>query len=207
MITRIGGLVSDIPTDTVIEARDIASLSRDAAARVTIPDQWDRLAILSPDAASTGASGPVGWASGVTDDLRRDVPYLAYRGLDIPRVTGTGSAADRYRMLITQIQLSTQVIDFCLRECADSVGSPVNVPLPKTLRVPESITYVATENPFGHHGVLLVSSGDTMPWRMKFRTPSFAHVQLLSHALPGTALSDLGDAVASFFLISGDIDR
>lgn len=207
MITRIGGLVSDIPAETLTEAIAIAEMSRDALARVSIPARWESLAIVTADVARTGASGPVGWASGVTDDLRRDEPYLAYRGKTIPVVTGQGSAADRYRMLIAHIHMSTELIATCVRECSASSGAPVNVPLPKTLRVPEGITYVATENPFGHHGVLLVSSGDKVPWRMKLRTPSFAHVQLLSHALPGTSLEELGDAVASFFLVSGDIDR
>lgn len=207
MITRIGGLVSDIPALTLTEARELAGRSRDAVALVSVTDRWDSLAIVTTDAANAGASGPVGWASGVTDDLRRHEPYLAYRGIHIPVVLGQGSAADRYRMLIAQIHVSSEVIATCVQACADSAGAPVNVPLPKTLRVPEGITYVATENPFGHHGVLLVSSGDKVPWRMKLRTPSFAHVQLLSHALPGTTLNDLGDAVASFFLISGDIDR
>lgn len=207
MITRIGGLVSDIPAQTLIEARDLAGRSRDAATRVPIPEHWETLAIVTAEAANVGASGPVGWASGVTDDLRRDEPYLRYRGINIPVITGRGSAADRYRMLVAQIRMSAELIDVCVRACEDSSGEPVNVPLPKTLRVPEVITYLATENPFGHHGVLLVSSGDKVPWRMKLRTPSFTHVQLLSHALPGTSLSDLANAVASFFLISGDIDR
>ena len=207
MITRIGGLVTDVPAQTLVEARDSAERSRDAVARISIPERWGSLAIVTAEAANAGASGPVGWASGITDDLRRDEPYLRYRGMDIPVITGRGSAADRYRMLIDHIHVSTELIATCVRACADVSGAPVNVPLPKTLRVPEGITYVATENPFGHHGVLLVSSGDKVPWRMKLRTPSFAHVQLLSHALPETTLTELGDAVASFFLVSGDIDR
>ena len=208
MITRIGGLATDVDASTLHEAVRIAAMSRNAVAQTRIPEDWDHLAVVAPDAAwETGASGPVGWASGITDDLRRDAPYLAYRGIDLPVTTGSGSAADRYRMLIAQIDSSAQVINRCVDACADLAGAPVNVPLPKTLRVPEGTTYLETENPFGHHGVLLVSTGDKIPWRMKLRTPSYAHVQLLSHALPGSELTDLADAVASFFLISGDIDR
>lgn len=206
MITRIGGLLTDIATPLLLQAQALAERSSDAAAAITIPDQWGALAVVPLDAAQ-GATGPVGWASGVTCDLRREEPYLQYADLQIPNHSGEGSAADRYRMLIAQIETSARLIGTCVEASGALTGSPVDVPLPKTLRVPEGMTYVATENPFGHHGVFLVSTGDKIPWRMKLRTPSFAHVQLLSSALMGTNLSDLADAIASFFLISGDIDR
>lgn len=207
MITRIGGLVDDIDAHLLDDAVRIAALSREAVKGIVIPARWEHLAVVDPETAQVmGASGPVGWASGITVDLRRDDPYLRYSDLDISVHTGNGSTADRYRMLIAQIDSSQHLIAHSVRTCSELPG-PVNVPLPKTLRVPEGITYVATENPFGHHGVMVVSGGDRMPWRMKLRTPSFAHVQLLSAALPGAALPDLADSVASFFLISGDIDR
>lgn len=207
MITRIGGLVSDVESGVLDDAARLAAMSRDAVADIAIPEQWKSLALVTPDTArDMGASGPVGWASGITTDLRRDDPYLGYRDHVIPAVSGAGSASDRYRMLTAHIDISAQLIETSVRMCSELTG-PVNVPLPKTLRVPEGITYLETENPFGRHGVMVVSGGDRMPWRMKLRTPSFAHVQLLSGALPGTDLADLADAVASFFLISGDIDR
>lgn len=206
MITRIGGLLTDIDTPLLLQAQALAERSSEAAEAVRIPDQWGALAVVPLDVAH-GASGPVGWASGVTCDLRRGEPYLHYSKLEVPSHRGDGSAADRYRMLIAQIGVSARMIRECVEACGALTGSPVNVPLPKTLRVPEGMTYVATENPFGHHGVFLVSTGDKIPWRMKLRTPSFAHVQLLPTALMETDLSDLADAVASFFLISGDIDR
>lgn len=208
MITRIGGLVTDVDDSLLAEARALAVRSREAVARIDVPQRWEGLAIVTHDVARDyGASGPVGWASAIPDDLRRDDPYLQYGQLSVPVHEGAGSAADRYRMLVAQVDASAHLIAECLSPAMDLSGAPVHVPLPKTLRVPEGMTYVATENPFGHHGVFLVSTGDKIPWRMKLRTPSFAHVQLLSHALPGTPLTELADAVASFFLISGDIDR
>ena len=56
-------------------------------------------------------------------------------------------------------------------------------------------------------GYLLVSRGERTPWRLHLRTPSFANVQALRAALPGTRVADLEAALASFFFIVGDIDR
>lgn len=208
MITRIGGLATDLDSRLLDEVVVLAHRSRDAVAALDIPAGWESLAIVDGGTArALGATGPVGWASGVQADLRRDEPYLHYSEVTIPECTGAGSAAARYRMLTEQIDVSTGILAACVAHCASLDGAPVAVPLPKTLRVPEGTTYLATENPFGAHGVLLVSTGDKIPWRMKLRTPSYAHVQVMAAAVRGTALADLPDALASFFLISGDIDR
>jgi NADH-quinone oxidoreductase subunit D len=174
-------------------ARDVGVLSRD-------------------DAIAYGTSGPVARASGLDLDLRRDDPSGAYgalldRGV-LRVVTRTeGDALARVEVLLEQLHVSLDLADACVTELETLPAGPIHVRLPKVLRAPEGHTYVATENPCGINGYLLVSRGERTPWRLKIRSGSFANVSALPAALPGTRLRDVPLALASFFYVVGDVDR
>ena len=93
----------------------------------------------------------------------------------------------------------------------DRIGAlpagPINVKLPKVLKVPEGTDYLATENPLGFNGYYLVSRGDKTPWRLKLRSASFNNIQVLSELLPGTLLADMVAILGSMFFVVGDIDK
>lgn len=215
MINRIGGLEAPIPS------AQLDALSALAGQVQQDVDTWRRaieslvdlqgLGVLADQAARDFAcSGPVGQASGVDWDLRRDDPYLFYGHLDIDwslPVHTAGDAASRYLALVDGMELSARIIDLCLEPLSALEDQPVSVPLPKTLRAPETTVHVWTQNPLGIAGWLLVSDGDVMPLRLKARTPSFAHLQAMESALVGTPVSVLAPAVASFFFVVGDADR
>jgi NADH-quinone oxidoreductase subunit D len=164
--------------------------------------------VLTADvAAAYGASGPVARAAGLDFDLRRDEPYLAYGELSVPVVTRTaGDCHARFDVLLDQVYASLDLAAQCLTR-VDRIAGPVNVRLPKVVRAPEGHTYAWTENPLGVSGYYLVSRGEKTPWRMKLRTPSFAHVQLLSTLLVGARVADLVPILGSMFFVVGDIDK
>ena len=215
MINRIGGLEHPIPdacVDSAVDlARDVTGLLPSWQAAIDDHAGLTGLATLSADHARDFAcSGPVGQASGLDWDLRRDDPYLLYNQLDVDwsvPVFDTGDAAARYRSLIAGMDLSARIIEACAQRLPNMTDNPVCVALPKTLRAPEGTVHVWTQNPLGIAGWLLVSDGDVMPLRLKARTPSFAHLQAMETALVGTRVDQLGAAVASFFFVSGDADR
>ena len=60
--------------------------------------------------------------------------------------------------------------------CGRCPPGPINVRLPKVLKVPEGDLYTATENPLGFNGYYLVSRGEKTPWRLKLRSASFNNV-------------------------------
>ena len=215
MINRIGGLDHPLPNATLA---DIVELSASASGlapawrdRISAMDELSNLAVLSyHDARTYACSGAVGQASGVDWDVRRDDPYLAYDQLDIDwsaPVRTEGDTRARYLSLIDSISVSAVVISECATRLRDLEGEQYSVPLPKTLRAPEGTVHVRTQNPLGIAGWLLVSDGDSLPLRLKARTPSFAHLQAMQCALPGTPLSELSPAVGSFFFVTGDADR
>ena len=215
MINRIGGLEHAIPSSTFPELHAICDVAETTHSRWA--DHFENrtelhgLAILSnADARDFACSGAVGQASGVDWDLRRDDPYLHYELIgaqwDAP-VRRAGDALARYLSLVDQIPISTGIIRRCIQELRGLEDEAFSVPLPKTLRAPEGLVHIRTQNPLGIAGWLLVSDGASMPVRLKARTPSFAHLQAMQGALVGTSVEDLSAAVGSFFFVTGDADR
>jgi NADH-quinone oxidoreductase subunit D len=222
MFNRVGGLKEDLPAGWLGRVSDAV-----AAVRRRLPDLEGLLVgneivhartrgvgVLTRDlAAAYGVSGPVARASGVDMDLRRDEPYLAYGTLFAPGgpgrvVTRTeGDALARLQCLLEQVRVSLDLANACVDTLHSLPRGPVNVRLPKVLRVPEGHRYTWTENPLGLNGYYLVSKGDKVPWRLKLRSASFGNVQVLSRLLPGCLVADLVAVLGSMFFVVGDIDK
>ena len=211
MIARIGGLAHDAPADWGDQIAAAIAVTR--AEMPTILDAIDAaipagIATLTTDAAIRwSVGGPVARASGLDEDLRRGAPALAYPELaDVLRVvtSGEGDARTRYRVLADQVVADLEVIAACWARVPEG---DIDVRLPKVVRAPEGAAYSCLESAMGPSGAYVVSTGGTTPWRVRLRTASYANVQAMGAALPGTALADLPAAVGSFFFVAGDLDH
>ena len=118
-----------------------------------------------------------------------------------------GDALARLECLLEQIHVSLDLAEVCVDRLRSMAPGPVNVRLPKVLRVPEGHIYTWTENPLGINGYYLVSRGEKTPWRLKLRTASYANVQALSTLIPGCLVPDLIAILGSMFFVVGDIDK
>ena len=159
-----------------------------------------------------GVSGPIARAAGVDFDLRRDEPYLAYDELlrdGVLRVVtrDEGDCYARFGMLLDQIKVSLALSEACIDRLRSLDTGPVNVRLPKILKVPEGSTYAWTENPLGINGYYLVSRGEKTPWRMKLRSASFNNIAVLPELLEGCLVADMVAILGSMFFVVGDIDK
>lgn len=213
---RIGGVAAPIDDDglaaTTAVCSDLDSMLpalADAVSAYASP--LAGVAHLTRDAAvAFGTLGPVGRASGLDVDLRRDEPYLAYAQLaglvDVCTATG-GDVPARYDVLVRQLPGSVALVRACVDELRRLGEGPFDVRLPKVVRLPEGMTYSWIEGPIGVTGCLLVGSGEKNPWRMKIRSASFTTMQAMAAALPGTPEHLLADAVMSFPMVLGDVDR
>lgn len=218
MYLRPGGLRADLPAGWGPRLTDAA-----AAARLVLPGlrreldeaepQLRGVAVLDRDSAiAFGASGPVARAAGLELDLRFDDPYCAYPALEqqgvLRRVTHhSGDAFARLLVLADELPVSLDCLQACARELNASEGEPVNVRLPRSLRLPQGRGYGWAETPTGINGCYLDSRGGTEPYRLRLRTASFGNAQAMSHALPGTRLDQLPAALMSFFLVAGDLAK
>lgn len=165
-------------------------------------------------ATSYGASGPVARASGLALDLRLDDPYLRYDELAatgvLTRVTASaGDSQARLLILAEELRVTFAVLVAATTalDAPGLVGEPVNVRLPRSLRVPEGTGYGWTENPTGINGWFLESRGGPMPYRLKVRTASFANAQALSHVLVGETVRALPTILMTFLLVAGDLGK
>ncbi|HZO65089.1 MAG TPA: NADH-quinone oxidoreductase subunit D [Kribbellaceae bacterium] len=221
MFNRVGGLKEDLPVGWLGRAGAAVD-----AVRGRLPD-IENLVLgneifrartvgvgrLAPELiTSYGVSGPIARASGVDADLRRDEPYLAYDELardGVLRVVGRtdGDCFARFSVLLDQVKVSLDLVDACLDRLASIPAGPVNVRLPKILKVPEGQTYAWTENPLGINGYYLVSRGDKTPWRLKLRSASFNNIAVLPEMLPGCVVADMVAILGSMFFVVGDIDK
>ena len=222
MFNRVGGLKEDLPAGwlgrvlgaTASVRRRLPRLEAMIIGNEILQARTRGVGVLDrPTAAEYGVSGPVARASGLDLDLRRDEPYLAYGELFSPDgpgrvVTRTeGDCLARFEVLMEQVHVSLDLVEACVDRLRSLPPGPINVRLPKVLRVPEGQIYRWTENPLGLNGYYLVSRGDKVPWRLKLRSASFSNVQVLSRLLPGCLISDMVAVLGSTFFVVGDVDK
>lgn len=170
------------------------------------------VAVISrEDAINYNLVGPNLRGSGMKWDLRKDMPYSIYPEFefDVPIGTGEvgvlGDCFDRYKVRIKEMKESAKI----LRQCFEKIpaeGETV-VKVPKKIRPPAGDVYVRTESTRGDLGVYLVSDGTDKPYRVKFRTGSFAAMSIIEKVSRGMMLADLIAFIASLDIVAPEIDR
>jgi len=219
MFNRVGGLKEDLPAGWLDRARAAIGAVRKRMSDIESIIHGNEIfhartkgvGVLTPEQISAyGVSGPIARASGVDLDLRRDDPYLAYGELgDVLKVVSrsAGDCYSRFECLLEQTYNALDLAEACADRLTTLPAGPINLRLPKVLKVPEGETYAWTENPLGINGYYLVSRGDKTPWRLKLRSASFNNVQVLGELLPGHLVADMVAILGSMFFVVGDIDK
>jgi NADH-quinone oxidoreductase subunit D len=186
--------------------------------------------ITAEQALALCASGPILRATGISWDVRRDLPYELYDEMEFDVPTATeGDVYARYQVRMQEMRESLKI----LRQVADGMpeGDFKNVdqkltPPPRSelnrsmeavihhfklvtqgYTVPPGETYAAVESPRGELGVYAVSDGGTSPYRLHVRDPSFVNLQSLPAMVEGGLVADLIASIASIDPILGGVDR
>jgi len=167
---------------TVALRRDLETLSRLLLASSSHRDRLETTGILSPqDARLYGAVGPIGRASGVDRDLRRDHPYAAYADIDfeIPALQ-EGDALARTRVRLEETTQSLAIIDQVLERLP---GGPVRVTIPPLPPGRSALGWAESARGECVHWILAGQDGTLQRYRV--RPASFANWQAFSLAIPG----------------------
>lgn len=175
-------------------------------------------------------TGPVLRAAGVSYDIRKAYPYLDYANyqFDIPTRDEADSYA-RYLIRMEEMRQSASLIEQGLNKLKPGpvitdnrkIALPPRKELVRSMeavihqfklisegiRPPVGELYQCVESARGELGFYLVSDGSNLPYRLRVRSPSFPHVEVLKKIMPGLILSDIVVAIASVDPILGDVDR
>jgi NADH-quinone oxidoreductase subunit C/D len=73
--------------------------------------------------------------------------------------------------------------------------------------IPAGEAHVGIEATKGNNGYYLTSDGNTIPYRVRIRTPSFAHMQMVPLLSRGRTIPDLLAVLGSLDYVLADVDR
>lgn len=175
-------------------------------------------------------SGVILRGSGISWDLRKNIPYEVYPKLNFDIAVGqTGDCYDRYLLRIEEIRQSTWIIEQCLNQIPigpiKRIDHKVRLPFRKEIKqsieslihhfkatssgfkVPAGEVYIGTEAPKGEFGVYLVSDGTEKPYRCKIRAPGLTHLQALNFIAKGHLLADVVTIIGTQDIVFGEVDK
>ncbi len=240
--TRVGGLSQDITPVTIDKIREfikgfpatLVDLERLLNRNRIFIDRTQGVGVLTrEEAVNRGASGPVARASGVTRDLRKDEPYLAYEDFDFSVCCARdGDCYARYLVRMKELSESLKIVEQAIENLPPGpvdVGIDERVHLPakkdvyqtiegtishfemimsnRGFEVPSEEVYSATEAPNGELGFYLVGDGSHVAYRARCRPPSFVHFSMFRHLIRGHVLSDVVAVMGSLNIIAAELDR
>jgi NADH-quinone oxidoreductase subunit D len=159
-------------------------------------------------AINYGLSGPNTRSSGVDFDLRRDIPYDAYKDFDFDVITlENGDSYDRFIARYYEMIESMKIIRQCIDGLPEGEINSLKMAKQSRIKPPEGEVYVRVESPRGDYGVYLQSDGSEKPYRLKLRTPSFNNLSIVCKLIEGVYLADIVPIFGSLDVILPDVDR
>ncbi|RJQ75594.1 MAG: NADH-quinone oxidoreductase subunit C/D [Desulfobacteraceae bacterium] len=177
-----------------------------------------------------GVTGPNLRACGIDWDLRKKRPYSGYEHFDfeVPTADG-GDCFDRSLVRIEEIRQSLRIVEQCVNQMPDGpykADHPLTTPplKNKTLQdietlithflgvtwgpvIPPGEVSMAVEGIKGNNSYYLISDGDIHAYRLRIRTPSFPHLQILPEMCRGLMLPDLLAILGNIDYVMADVDR
>jgi NADH-quinone oxidoreductase subunit D len=73
--------------------------------------------------------------------------------------------------------------------------------------VPDAEVYCAIESPRGEIGCYMHGTGGNKPRKVRFKTPSFMHIQAIPVMAEGHMIADMVAIIGSVDVVLGDCDR
>ncbi len=189
------------------------------------------VAVISKEQAiALSASGPTLRACGVPWDIRKAFPYSGIERYEFEVPTRPeGDVFARYAVRLAEMRQSLRIV----RQVIDSmpggdyknmdpkITPPPRAELTRSMEavihhfklvtqgyaVPPGDVYVSVESPRGELGAYVASNGETLPYRVHVRDPSFANLQSLPAMMRDTLVADTVAAIASVDPVLGGVDR
>jgi NADH-quinone oxidoreductase subunit C/D len=182
------------------------------------------------EAIEWGATGANLRACGLEWDFRKKQPYSSYEMFDFEVPTAAnGDCYDRAVVRVEEMRQSLRIIEQCMKNMPEGnfkAEHPLTTPPIKkhTMKdietlithflnvswgpvIPPGEALSVTEATKGANSYYAISDGNTSPYRMRIRTPSFAHMQMIPHISRGYTVADLLSILGAMDYVLADIDR
>jgi NADH-quinone oxidoreductase subunit D len=240
--TRVGGLMYDMTPQVVEKIRrfvkafpaTLDDMERLLNRNRIFVDRTKGVGVLTAETATNySVTGPVARASGVTRDLRKDEPYLAYADFDFQVCCAkAGDCFARYYVRMEEMRESLRIVAQAVENVPSggvNIGIDERITLPpksqvyqtiegtithfelvmlnRGFTVPSEEAYAAIESPNGELGFYLVGDGSNVAYRARCRPPSFIHFALFPELIRGHTLSDVVAVLGSLNIIAAELDR
>ncbi len=175
------------------------------------------IGIIEPNSARAfGLTGPNIRASGVDYDIRTAKPYSRYKEFDFKVITREeGDIFARYKCRVEEIRESCKIVLQAIEKIrslpsGEQAAKETELVAKKIMpgfKAPAGETYFAVESPRGELGVHLITDGTAVPYRIKWRSPSFFATNFLPEMAIGQPIADIVAVFSSLDVILPDVDR
>jgi NADH-quinone oxidoreductase subunit C/D len=182
------------------------------------------------EAVEWGVTGPGLRAAGLEWDFRKKRPYSGYDRFDFDIPTGRhGDCYDRGLVRVEEMRQSLRIIEQCVDQMPGGdykSRHPLATPPLRDRQlhdietlidhflsvswgpvVPPGEAFHGIEATKGNNGYYLVSDGGGIPYRVRIRTPSFPHIQMVPFITRGHTIPDLVAVLGSVDYVLSDVDR
>ncbi len=182
------------------------------------------------EAIEWGVTGPGLRACGFKWDWRKNRTYSGYDQFDFEIPTAThGDSYDRAVVRVEEIRQSLRIIQQCIDNMPGGpyksdhrlAAPPIKARTMHDIEtlithflnvswgppVPPGEACVGVEATKGNNSYYLISDGNTMSYRTRIRTPSFAHLQMLPLISRDQMIPDLMAILGSMDYVLSDVDR
>lgn len=182
------------------------------------------------EAIEWGITGAGLRACGFEWDFRKKRPYSGYElfDFDVP-IAHNGDCYDRSVVRVEEMRQSLRIVEQCLNNMPEGsykADHPLTTPPLKKYTMQDIETLIThflnvswgpvipageamscIEATKGANSYYLVSDGSTAPYRVRIRTPSFPHMQMVPYISKGYTVADLLSILGSVDFVLADIDR
>jgi NADH-quinone oxidoreductase subunit D len=187
------------------------------------------IGVMSAQTAITyGCTGPVLRGSGVDYDLRRDGEERVTEMYDgyafevicqrnghypkdhdypaVPKEAVLGDCWHRFYVRMLEVVQSMDLVLQAIERYSTAQGS-WGEPIKLTQKLPKGEAYLETEAPRGQMGFYIISTGESIPWRVRARSSCFCNLSVTNELCRGCLLADVPAIVGSLDIVMGEIDR
>jgi NADH-quinone oxidoreductase subunit D len=161
--------------------------------------------LTKEEAINYGITGPSGRGSGFACDIRKLAPYSAYDKVQFKEVLySEGDTFARYKVRMDEFHESLSILE----QLVDTIPEgDFTVKMKPIIKLPVGEFYQRVETARGELGVYIISDGNKNPYRIKFRSPNFSNLFVISKLAKGNKIADLVAISGSLDLVIPDIDR